>query len=189
VHVGRQLFEQGLTGELGQGRTRILATHHVALCLPKTDYSVLLGDGTIEHAGFVEELHRTDCLQKILSYEPPALVKEDKEATAETLESVGSSASGASHIDGSDPEHRPENHPRNFVEEEARRTGKVEWDVYLEYLKSSGGLAFWVLAASALCGSEALVVGRVSGLRILNLRREQFSTDLFSIVMVVETLD
>lgn len=161
----------------------------MALCIPKTDYSVQLGDGTIEYAGFVEELERIGSLQKILSHEPPALVKEDKEATAETVECVGSSASGVSHMDGSDHERRPENHPKKFVEEEARKTGKVEWDVYLEYLKSSGGLAFWVLAASALCASEVLVVGRVSGPRILTFSREQFSTDPFSVVMVVETLD
>ena len=37
-HVGRHILQEGLAGELGVGRTRILATHHVALCKPKSKF-------------------------------------------------------------------------------------------------------------------------------------------------------
>lgn len=66
THVGRHIFENALTGELAQGRTRILVTHHVSLALPRTKYTVLLGDGGVEQCGFIADLERTGKLQEIL---------------------------------------------------------------------------------------------------------------------------
>lgn len=68
-HVGRYIFENALTGELGVGRTRILVTHHVGLVKSKTKYVVELGDGVVENAGLVTELEEAGTLQKILSHE------------------------------------------------------------------------------------------------------------------------
>ena len=53
AHVGRHILEHALTGEgLTKGRTLIVATHHVQMCLPKAKYMVLLGSGrTVEYAG------------------------------------------------------------------------------------------------------------------------------------------
>ncbi|KAJ9657678.1 hypothetical protein H2201_008084 [Coniosporium apollinis] len=79
AHVGKHIFEQALTGELAQGRTRILVTHHVSLCLPKTKYEVLLGDGRVERAGLVEDLRKTGELQDILEEENEAAVSDDGE--------------------------------------------------------------------------------------------------------------
>ena len=53
AHVGRHILEHALTGEeLTKGRTLIVATHHVQMCLPKAEYVVLLDNGgTVEYAG------------------------------------------------------------------------------------------------------------------------------------------
>lgn len=53
AHVGRHILEHALTGEeLTKGRTLIVATHHVQMCLPKAKYVVLLDNGgTVEYAG------------------------------------------------------------------------------------------------------------------------------------------
>ena len=72
AHVGRHLYEEALTGDLGKGRTRILVTHHIELCLPSTSYAVVLSEGTVEHAGFVEDLQRAGVLNQILSDEQQA---------------------------------------------------------------------------------------------------------------------
>ncbi|GME61850.1 ATP-dependent bile acid permease [Neofusicoccum parvum] len=69
AHVGRHIFENALTGELAIGRTRIIVTHHVSLCLPKTKFEVFLSEGRIERAGTVESLRRTGELQDILEEE------------------------------------------------------------------------------------------------------------------------
>jgi ABC-type multidrug transport system fused ATPase/permease subunit len=49
-HVSKDIFN-ALTGELGNGRTRILVTHHVSLCFPKTAYIVHVKNNTVAYAG------------------------------------------------------------------------------------------------------------------------------------------
>ncbi|OOF92438.1 hypothetical protein ASPCADRAFT_175343 [Aspergillus carbonarius ITEM 5010] len=56
-HVSRDIFN-ALTGELCRGRTRILATHRVSLCLPKTKYIVHIQDNTIKYAGNTVSIER-----------------------------------------------------------------------------------------------------------------------------------
>ena len=69
AQVGRQLFEDALIGELGIGRTRILVTHHLRLCLPRAKYLVILSEGTISHASLVEDLKGMYNLGQILKVE------------------------------------------------------------------------------------------------------------------------
>lgn len=52
-HVSREIFA-ALTGELCHGRTRILATHHVSLCLKKAKYAVEIHNKTIRNARAIE---------------------------------------------------------------------------------------------------------------------------------------
>jgi ABC-type multidrug transport system fused ATPase/permease subunit len=138
AHVGKYLFEQALTGELGAGRTRILVTHHVALVKSRTKYIVELGDGTIEHAGFVSELEQDGTLERIISHEQTAdEVRADEDLTplssppAEepTLEALSKIPSKIT--------------AKRFVEEEAREKGAVSKAIYFRYIKSSGGWIFW----------------------------------------------
>lgn len=83
AHVGRQLYENALTGALCKGRTRILVTHHVALCLPKTKYLVLLEDGRALHSGTVEELRAQGHLSNILENDIQNQEKDEQNADAE----------------------------------------------------------------------------------------------------------
>jgi ABC-type multidrug transport system fused ATPase/permease subunit len=67
AHVGKHIYDNALLGELAEGRTRILATHHVSLCLPRAEYAVCLStNGTLEYAGLVEELRQTGSFEDIL---------------------------------------------------------------------------------------------------------------------------
>ena len=99
AHVGRQLYEEALTGDLGVGRTRILVTHHMGLVLPRTKYVVLLGDGTIAQAGSVGELTNSGKLDQILKEEEREETGTDdtltveEEASGDALTKVKSRAS------------------------------------------------------------------------------------------------
>lgn len=67
AHVGKQIYDNALMGELAEGRTRILATHHVSLCLPRAEYAVCLSAvGALEHAGLVKELQQNVDFEDIL---------------------------------------------------------------------------------------------------------------------------
>ncbi|TVY89179.1 ATP-dependent bile acid permease, partial [Lachnellula willkommii] len=154
AHVGRFIFEKGLTGELGVGRTRILVTHHVALCKSKTKYIVELGDGTIEHAGLVQELENEGTLQEIISHEESAQqIQEDEESIESTAVNSAEESS-----DENEPLKKVDSKtPRKFVEEEAREEGRVKTAVYLAYMKASGGIPFWSVAVLAYAIMQALL--------------------------------
>ncbi|EXJ81324.1 hypothetical protein A1O3_07614 [Capronia epimyces CBS 606.96] len=168
AHVGRHLFEEALTGDLGQGRTRILVTHHVALCLPKTSYSVLLSNGRVEEAGKTEELSHTGKLESILAQDVVEQEKEDDEAERDQalaiddgggLQRLLSSQSQRSRrksvlSDASDEiTRRPSrvgfndseqlNAPKKFSEEEKRETGAIRYQIYAAYIRACGGFTYW----------------------------------------------
>ncbi|KAI9729565.1 MAG: hypothetical protein M1834_006761 [Cirrosporium novae-zelandiae] len=170
AHVGRHLFEQALTGELALGRTRIIVTHHVHLCLPRTDYSVLLGEGTIESAGSVNELGKTGLLGHILEAEREGVSNIEEEIsntdsdTAEeglVLQKVISTRSARSHRENNtDNLLKPQQPPKKFVEDEARETGSIKLHIYKVYIRATGGIPFWLLACLFFVTNAALSGGR-----------------------------
>ena len=169
AHVGRHLFEEALTGDLGKGRTRILVTHHVALCLPKTAYSVHLGDGTVEHVGFVEELQRTGSLADILKREMELEADEASEAEALLKEEgvlgiqdmLDNRGDQNLKIDDSKLNGMANAQPKKFTEEEHRESGSIKLGVYKEYFKTSGGSWFWISVLATYTAYMALVLERV----------------------------
>ncbi|KAG9597773.1 ABC multidrug transporter-like protein, partial [Aureobasidium melanogenum] len=61
THVAKHVLD-ALSGPLGQGRTRILATHQLELCKPKADYAVHIVDGTVQ----VESVLASNLIRQIL---------------------------------------------------------------------------------------------------------------------------
>lgn len=169
AHVGRHLFEQALTGELGQGRTRILVTHHVALCLPKTTYSVLLSNGTVEQAGKTEDLRRSNKLGSILAQDIEEQKREEDEAEKEQaliiddgggLQKILSnqrrrSRSKSALSDAGEEitrrrsrvtvdDSKQRSPPKKFTEEEKRETGAIKYGIYSAYIRACGGFSYWL---------------------------------------------
>ncbi|KAL8702180.1 MAG: hypothetical protein Q9201_004535 [Fulgogasparrea decipioides] len=148
AHVGRQLFEEALTGELGNGRTRILVTHHVSLCLPKTTYAVSLEAGTVERAGYVEDLDQKGLLDQILSKEEDLQANDVKEVEQltiqfndgdDTLRKILTTVTELSvKTDDSEVDTKGKGQPKRFTEEERREKGSVKFSIWKEYLGSSG---------------------------------------------------
>ena len=186
AHVGRHLYEEALTGELGMSRTRILVTHHVALCLPKTKYSVLLGDGTVRHAGTVDELRRTGTLTAILENDVDIQQKEDEEVeqSALTVDDGGglqasvtnrSTTSRRRSTQGSGrfnkarrmstakddrTDAKQNGGPKKFTEDEKRETGAIKYKIYAEYIRASGGFGYWTFIVIAFLICIAVLLGR-----------------------------
>ena len=171
AHVGRQLFEDALTGELGQGRTRLLVTHHVGLCLPRTKYSVLLGEGTIKHAGFIEDLQQTGILDEILKQGEEFQTRKDQEeeellrlqdANKNTLTKVLSKATETSiSLDDGGEYTSGRLQPKKFNEDEKREVGSIKFGIYQEYISSSGGWWAWIPILLAFLIYQGFVLGRV----------------------------
>ncbi|KAL4899056.1 hypothetical protein BDW74DRAFT_184058 [Aspergillus multicolor] len=155
AETGRHVYEHALTGELGQGRTRILVTHHVGLCLPRTDYCVLLENGFVTHAGTVDELNATGELTDLVGK-----VEVSKETNVATLQELpkrkrSSAASAGRRSSAFSARTIPK-----FNQEEKRGTGAISMEVYAAYLNRGGKVWWWVLAFLAYAAFMALLVGR-----------------------------
>ncbi|KAK6527245.1 hypothetical protein TWF281_010433 [Arthrobotrys megalospora] len=161
AHVGKEIFKNCLTGEIMKGRTRILVTHHVQLCLPKTDYIVELKDGRVERAASVTELKRTGSLTKIIEQEEEAQ-KHDKDMNEElAIEVIAESSSQANGTaNGTAVVVKEPKKPRTFIEKEAREKGAIKFSVYKKYTQASGGLPFWTICIGFFVISQVLNLGR-----------------------------
>jgi ABC-type multidrug transport system fused ATPase/permease subunit len=167
AHVGRHIFDKCLNGELAEGRTRILVTHHVALCQPKTKYLVELGDGGVLHSGLLSELEEDGTLEQIKSQvesqqdieadEAPTAVNSDDStdgeqesgADGDTLKKVASKTAA-----------------RKFVEDETREQGSVRKQVYYTYLRDSGGWGYWIAALMVFAAVQVVAISRSWWLKI-----------------------
>lgn len=163
AHVGRHIFEKCLTGELATGRTRILVTHHVALCESRTKYLVELGDGGVMHAGLLSDLQGDGTLLKIKSHEQTAEEIEADEVP--TAVNSDDSIDGEEGVTGDDvtgdtlKKVDSKSAARKFVEEETREQGAVRKHVYATYLQDSGGWGFWIVALLIYLVVQTFTIG------------------------------
>ncbi|KAH8159311.1 hypothetical protein CIB48_g8940 [Xylaria polymorpha] len=172
AHVGRHIFEQCLNGELGVGRTRILVTHHVALCESKAKYLMELGDGRVLNAGLVSELEETGTLEQIRSHEQgeqeirlEEVLRDEEETTAVDSEEISQLETEAAEEPLIKVSSKAQT-PRKFVEDEKLEEGAIKVRVYSAYLKYSGSWPFWTGAVALFLVVQGLTVGRSWWLRI-----------------------
>lgn len=156
AHTGRHVYEHGLAGDLARGRTRVLATHHVGLCLPRSDYCVLLDGGCVRWAGVVDEVARADVLAQL------AIPQEGERAVGHgKVEEEGGLSSKPRHAPGEGAALATPS-SKKFVQDEGRATGSTPLSLYTRYFKSSKRLLPWALAFVAFLVYIALLLGRVS---------------------------
>ncbi|KAG2416315.1 hypothetical protein HFD88_007530 [Aspergillus terreus] len=155
AETGRHLYDNALTGELGQDRTRILVTHHVGLCLPRTDYCVLLDNGRMTHAGTVEQLTNTPELADLLQGLSTEIASQDRKVVQDEVRSRRKRSSAPS------PTTANNIHiPKKFTQAEKRETGSISIRVYAAYLSRGRSLPSWILTFIAYGLFMALLVGR-----------------------------
>ena len=175
AHVGRHLFEEALTGELGRGRTRILVTHHVALCLPKTKYSVLLANGAAQYAGTIEELQRSGNIKALLAHDVEVLEDSSDDTAVDdqdpelsgTLERVATNRSSRSRrksiIIDPQSEAKAANKtvaPKKFTEDETKERGAIKYQIYKAYVFASGGILYWTFLWLVFLVNILIFLGR-----------------------------
>lgn len=179
--VGSHLFENALCGELGEGRTRILVTHHTDLCVSKASCHVILGHGGVlqvensSTSGSRERLVESPTIvDGRIGVEPHQLGRRSEDQHYQNLdlsqsllrleEGFGESLAGE---DGTAQEERgPEvTEPKKYVEDEKRDKGSAKFSTYKSYLSAAGG--YWIMSVVVVAhfGYMASILGRVSANR------------------------
>lgn len=164
VHTAQHLYKHALTGPLAAGRTRILTTHHISICLPQTEYIVHLEDGAAEFTGAAAQLHDSGMLDSLLrSCNPDENLDENGEVTLEDVPSVP--------LEHFDEPARPttsqssrliDHAPRTFVQKERGKTNKSSLRLSIQYMKASGRWWLWALVVAASVSYMLLILARVS---------------------------
>lgn len=139
AHVGEHIFEHAINGELAQGITRVLVTHHVHL-LNRCDSVIVMEAGRIKHHGKYSDLVEQGVTFAgaidISKAKSVVDVEVEAKATADAVpeEKVTTAAKAKLKQSG-----------KHLVKEEEREEGAVEGSAYMHYARSGG---LWVAAFS-----------------------------------------
>ncbi|KAJ2921432.1 hypothetical protein H1R20_g15658, partial [Candolleomyces eurysporus] len=134
MHTAQHIVKNCFSGPLSEGRTIILVTHHITLCVPSAAYLVELKEGKILHQGTTEELRSRGLLQAIVEEEEKPF-QEASSSHAPTDVNVDESKGFAAA--------RPSGNGK-LVEAEHRAEGRVSLRTYLTYIRAAG-VSCWIV--------------------------------------------
>jgi ABC-type multidrug transport system fused ATPase/permease subunit len=154
MHTAQHLVEHCLSGELAEGRTIILVTHHVSLCAPVATYLVEMSHGQLLRQGLIEEFKDMGTMQEVLVTEDvtPSCADTDAEVK-ETVNEADTALLRATEIEK--PHHKSDG---KLIQKEARAEGRVTYRTYLTYLKAAGVWS-WILTFCFMVLIRAIEIG------------------------------
>ncbi|KAK3685122.1 hypothetical protein B0T22DRAFT_428585 [Podospora appendiculata] len=152
-HTAQWIFSNCIMGPLMRHRTCILVSHNIPLCVPFSDYVVMMNNGRITDHGPSQEIIATGKLgeevaQKSGSGSGSAHISR---VPSRVPSSVGDSGDTLfNEADGGDQQPKTPTTPKipkkQDAMEETKAIGAVKWAVLKLYLVSMGNWWFWVVA-------------------------------------------
>ncbi|OAX35090.1 P-loop containing nucleoside triphosphate hydrolase protein [Rhizopogon vinicolor AM-OR11-026] len=180
AHTAHHLYHKCIKGELMTGRTVILVSHHIQLCLTGASYIVALDNDHLSFAGD-RDAFQASAVKGTLVHTTGG---DSTEGTASTSISKLLAADGSPVAtlvqDDMDPDpifetsstaiNEPQakadrKAPRKLVEDEKRAVGRVSRDVWELYVKACGAYGYWTLLLSITCWVPSVLLQRTGGLR------------------------
>ncbi|KAJ2881034.1 hypothetical protein H4R27_004351, partial [Coemansia aciculifera] len=189
AHTAKHILMECLLSKtpLMLGRTRVLVTHHVSMCLPFAEYIVMLREGQVSLKGNPAELQNQGVFNKVLAelessearreavdakgkgnYAEQALLSADvldKEGPSKSVNDTTSEDEyNLRHLKkiteqrGLDPGGDLSALQGILVEDEERESGHIKSKVWLTYLSACGNRWFWISASTLLISCELMAV-------------------------------
>jgi hypothetical protein len=152
MHTAQHLVHKCLTGDLARGRTIILVTHHIAICLPAAFYLLEIGEGTILHQGTIPELEERGLLLKVLEAE------EEPFSDPQPLDQKTFNEADILPDGGTGQLQKRQLSDGKLIEVEARAEGRVSARSYVTYIRAAG-LPAWFFTIIILLVIRAIDVG------------------------------
>ena len=143
TNVAKHVFK-ALLGPLGAGRTRVLATHQLGLCMPDADYAICITDGTVQ----LDVTRSSDMYRPMVLPPDEAARKLSMECDLRTVESIRSKSLQKDHQRKQNPKPRLNTGP---VSKELSQT------TYRTYVKAIGGRTFVMTYLLALAIRQYLI--------------------------------
>lgn len=132
-NTAQWIYENGIQGSLMHGRTCILSTHNMSLCVPDSDFVVVLDTGRVVHQGLTNDVLAAGGI--------PGLSGSDSERN-------GSVSSSSKSKDNGDMKKQKNEAKSHEVQSQAERKseGVVAFRHIQRYLDAMGGKVFWIFA-------------------------------------------
>ncbi|CAM1507870.1 Fc.00g047180.m01.CDS01 [Cosmosporella sp. VM-42] len=150
-HTAQWIFSNCIKGPLMKNRTCILVTHNVQLCVPSSDYVVLLDNGRIDIQGSAQEVIASGKLGEEIQKSRPTSANPSR-VPSRVPSSVGDDDTMVNGqgdaLDGVDSSKKDNAKKKQKTDamEEGKATGSVKWLVMRHYLLSMGKWRFWLVA-------------------------------------------
>ncbi|KAI7895791.1 P-loop containing nucleoside triphosphate hydrolase protein [Mucor mucedo] len=140
AHTAKHLYKNCLLGPLMSGRTQILITHHVNLCIQGAAHVVFVKDGRMELSGSPAELKKNDQLSMIFEENVQEGEYEEQEDESPVIAEI----------------QRTDDKPKTLVQDEGRASGTVKMRLYQLYIRLVGNWFFWTCIILASVGVKSL---------------------------------
>ncbi|RUP16849.1 P-loop containing nucleoside triphosphate hydrolase protein [Jimgerdemannia flammicorona] len=149
AHTAKHLYEHCLMGCLMRGRTRILVTHHVGLCLRGAAHVVAMRDGEVVGSGSPADVLRSGVLGDEVTLEEERIEEKESEAVEGKVPVLPVTVT-KKHEEGSG----------KLVADETRAKGGVSREVYALYFNAAGGVWFWIAVVALFALTQVMVIGQ-----------------------------
>ena len=160
--TAKHLFERCILGPLMNGRTCILVTHNIALCVPRSHFVVALANGKVVAQGPPDQIMSSGALGEDIIHSkspsesgvqtPPERLAQD--LLEEAPQNINGRAPEASGPEELKPNLSVGHDDVATVLTESKAEGGVKKDVIRLYLTAMGPWYFWVLAVFIFAGQQ-----------------------------------
>ncbi len=143
-HTSQWIFNNCIRGPLMRGRTCLLVTHNIPLCVPHSDFVVIMNNGRITTQGPSRDVVATGKLGEDVQKSRPG--SENVSRVPSRVPSSIGVESGDTLVDTNGGDHlsKPPKPAPKMAMDESKSIGAVKWPVMKLYLTSMGTWKFWV---------------------------------------------
>lgn len=148
-HTAQWIFSNCIRGPLMLGRTCILVTHNVQLCVPSSDHVVVMENGRVTTQGTADQVIGSGKLGTDIQISRPPSANPSR-IPSRVPSNVGEEeVNNTDALDGLDPAktgNKKGGNPKLGAMDEGKATGAVKWPVMKLYLGAMGPWWFWIVA-------------------------------------------
>lgn len=150
-HTAQWIFNNCIKGPLMQNRTCVLVTHNIQLCVPSSDYVVLMDNGRVDIQGPSQEVIASGKLgEEIQKSRPPStshsrVPSRVPSSVGDDDTMVNGQGDALDGVDSTKNDNAKKKRKQDAMEE-SKATGSVKWPVMKHYLLSMGPWWFWAVA-------------------------------------------
>lgn len=155
-HTAKWIHQFCLTGPLMQGRTCILVTHNVALCVPDAKKVIVVDNGRVIAQGDPETVLSSGALgeDELLKSGMKSRAQSTTPSRVPSSEGINQSETLMNgHVDTTKPVNG-EAKKEKASKEETKTEGSVSWRVYRLFLASMGPWYYWVAVVAVFVSQQ-----------------------------------